>query len=315
MTKKINILFLGGAKRVSFAEHLKAAGKQRGLDVAIFSYELEKTVPIGKVAEVLIGLKWSDENIYTDLENVIAKHNIHIVLPFVDKAIEIAANLREHTCAFIPVSSMEICRTMFDKVQSSLWFDEKGIPQPPKYQTKDEVRYPAILKPRNGSASKGIIIAEKSQDIENVVWENYLAQEYIPNAIEYTVDCYVSQKGEPVSIVPRVRLETAGGEVTKTITKKNERLISIANKILQSGEFRGPITIQFITDENEKHYYVMEINPRCGGGVIASIEAGSKSLEMLLDEFEGKEIIEQNDWKENILMTRYMQEVIYANNN
>ena len=60
---------------------------------------------------------------------------------------------------------------------------------------------------------------------------------------------------------------------------------------------------------------MMEINPRCGGGVIASIEAGSKSLEMLLDEFEGKEIIEQNDWKENILMTRYMQEVIYANNN
>lgn len=312
--KQLNVLFLGGAKRVSFAEHLKAAGKQRGMDVAIFSYELEKTVPIGKVAEVLIGLKWSDGNIYTDLENVIAKHNIHIVLPFVDKAIEIAANLKTRTKAFVPVSSAEICRTMFDKVKSAVWFEEKGILQPSKYKSKADIRYPAILKPRNGSASKGIIIAEKSQDIENVVWENYLTQEYISNAIEYTVDCYVSQKGEPVLIVPRVRLETAGGEVTKTITKKNERLISIANKILQSGEFRGPITIQFITDENEKHYYVMEINPRYGGGVIASIEAGSMVLEMLLDEYEGKEIYKQNNWKDNLLMTRYMQEVIYANN-
>lgn len=188
--KQLNVLFLGGAKRVSFAEHLKAVGKQRGMDVAIFSYELEDTVPIGKVAEVLIGLKWTDKNIYTDLKNVIAKLDIHIVLPFVDKAIEIAANLREHTCAFIPVSSVEICRTMFDKVQSSLWFDEKGIPQPPKYQTKDEVRYPAILKPRNGSASKGIIIAKKSDDFENIEWANYLVQEYIPNAVEYRVDTH-----------------------------------------------------------------------------------------------------------------------------
>ena len=314
MTKKINILFLGGAKRVSFAEHLKLTGRQRGIEVAIFSYELEKTVPIGKVAEVLIGLKWTDKNIYTDLENAIAKHDIHIILPFVDKAIEIAANLREHTNAFIPVSSVEICRTMFDKVLSSLWFDEKGIPQPPKYQTKEEIRYPAILKPRNGSASKGIIIAKKSNDLENVEWENYLVQEYIPNAVEYTVDCYVSQNGEPKSIVPRVRLETAAGEVVKTITTRNEQLIAITGMILRSGEFRGPITIQFIADQNERHYYVMEINPRFGGGVIASIEAGSMVLEMLLDEYEGKGIVEQNDWKENLLMTRYMQEVIYANN-
>jgi carbamoyl-phosphate synthase large subunit len=311
---RLNVLFLGGAKRVSFAEHLKAAGKQRGMDVSIFSYELEKTVPIGKVAEVLIGLKWSDKNIYADLENVIEKHDIHIVLPFVDKAIEITANLKSRTKAFIPISSVEICKTMFDKVQSSDWFEEKGIPQPPKYKSKDDIKYPAILKPRNGSASKGIVIAEKSEDIENVVWENYLVQEFIPNAVEYTVDCYVSQKGEPTSIVPRVRLETAGGEVTKTITRKNDQLIAIADKILRSGKFRGPITIQFITDQNEKHYYVMEINPRFGGGVIASIEAGSMSLHMLLDEYEGKEIVEQKCWKENILMTRYMQEVIYANN-
>lgn len=312
--KQLNVLFLGGAKRVSFAEHLKAAGKRRGMDVSIFSYELEKTVPIGKVAEVLIGLKWSDKNIYADLENVIAKYNINIVLPFVDKAIEIAANLKNRTNIFIPISSVEICKTMFDKVRSSDWFEEKGIPQPPKYLSKEDVNYPAILKPRNGSASKGIIIAEKSEDVENVVWENYLVQEFIPNAVEYTVDCYVSQKGEPTSIVPRVRLETAGGEVTKTITKKNDQLIAIANKILRFGEFRGPITIQFIADQNETRYYVMEINPRFGGGVIASLEAGSMSLEMLLNEYEGKEIVEQNDWKENILMTRYMQEVIYANN-
>lgn len=313
--RQVNVLFLGGAKRVSFAEHLKAVGKQRGIDVAIFSYEMEKTVPIGKVAEVLVGLKWSDKNIYTDLEDVITKHNINIVLPFVDKAIEIAANLKGHTNAFIPISSEEICRTMFDKIQSSVWFEEKGIPQPPKYQTKDEIRYPAILKPRNGSASKGIVIANKSKEVEGVDLDKYLVQKYIPNAVEYTVDCYVSQKGIPTSIVPRIRLETAGGEVTKTITKYNQKLIDTAYKILQSGEFRGPITIQFIANNTEEQYYLMEINPRFGGGVISSIEAGSRTLEMLLDEYDGKEIYAITDWKENVLMTRYMKEVVYADNN
>ena len=42
--KEINILFLGGAKRVSLARKVIAAGEKLGVRVNIFSYELSPEV-------------------------------------------------------------------------------------------------------------------------------------------------------------------------------------------------------------------------------------------------------------------------------
>lgn len=79
--------------------------------------------------------------------------------------------------------------------------------------------------------------------------------------------------------------------------------------------FRGPITIQFIRNKQTGDAYVMEINPRLGGGVIAAIAAGGNMPAFLLDECEGKSPVAVDDWKENTLMTRYFKEVIfYADN-
>ena len=44
--RNINILMLGGAKRVAMAEQLMRAGKQLGVNVSIFSHELDAQEPI-----------------------------------------------------------------------------------------------------------------------------------------------------------------------------------------------------------------------------------------------------------------------------
>ena len=47
MRQAVNILMLGGAKRVSMARMLKDAGSRMGLDVELFSYELTpEVIPI-----------------------------------------------------------------------------------------------------------------------------------------------------------------------------------------------------------------------------------------------------------------------------
>lgn len=312
MDRNVNILFLGGAKRVSLARHLKTVGAARGLQVGIFSYELDRKVPIGIEGEVVKGLKWNDPKLMDDIEACIAKYHIDIVLPFVDPAIEVASRLKEAgSKAYIPVSGVEICRTMFDKVLSSEWFSLHGIPQPERYISRDGIRYPAILKPRGGSASKGIIVAYKPADLDNIDLSAYLIQEYISDRTEYTVDCYVSKVGEPVSIVPRIRLETAGGEAVRTRTLRDGQIIEVSRRILSSSEFRGPVTIQFLRNNAGGVLYVMEINPRFGGGVIASIEAGSRILDMLFAEFEGGVAALSDGWEDGMLMTRFFEEVIY----
>ena len=309
---QINILFLGGAKRVSIANHFKKAAMGIGYEVNIFSYELDEKVAIATVGKVIIGKRWKDENLLSDLKMNIDKFNINIVLAFVDPAISIISKLKE-LCpdVFIPVSDFGLCNIMFDKVLSANWFSEHNISQPLYYTNPDEINYPVILKPRRGSASKGIIICRSKEELPNVDYDQYLISEYISDHTEYSVDCYVNRDGEVTSVVPRIRLETAGGEAIRSKTIKDKTIIEESMKILMSGHFRGPITIQYIRDNTNGKVYVMEINPRLGGAVVTSIGAGSGIIKMILDEYLGNEVTPKTDWRDNTLMVRYFNEVIF----
>lgn len=314
---EINILFIGGAKRVSVANHFKRTAAEMGHNVDIYSYELEAKVPIACIGTVIIGKLWKDPELIEDLKSKIKDNNISIVLPFVDPAIYVASELKK-VCpnVFIPVSEPTLCNIMFDKVLSAEWFKEKNINQPGFYTDPISIHYPVILKPRKGSASKGIVVCKTKEELPNTDLSQYLIQDFIAEHTEFSVDCYVSQDGRVTSVVPRVRLETAGGEAVRSKTVKDEAIIAQSEKILTSGPFRGPITIQYIKNSNTGKVNVMEINPRLGGGVVTSIGAGSGITKMILDEFLGKSIAPVKDWKDNTIMVRYFQEVIfYADNN
>lgn len=98
-------------------------------------------------------------------------------------------------------------------------------------------------------------------------------------------------------------------------TRRDKDLIAISEKVLMSGDFKGPVTIQFLRDKKTGANYIMEINPRLGGGVITSIEAGADITEFILRDYLGGELKPCNDWKDKTLMTRYFKEVIfYADN-
>lgn len=318
MMKKVNILFLGGAKRVSLAEHLINAGKRLDIDISIYSYELDEKVPLASVGTILKGKKWSDAGLFSDLHKQIERNNISIVLPFVDPAIEVADLLKEgNNELFVPTCGRDICSIMFDKLLSEKWFIEKGLPIPPSYSKNDVIIFPVIVKPRRGSASKGILVIDDAgqwDKLENK--DDYVIQQYIVDREEYTVDCYVTTTGKIISIVPRLRIQTAGGEVMNSETRRDNDLIELSVKVLKSGDFKGPVTIQYLRDKKTGAIYIMEINPRLGGGVITSIEAGADITEFMLRDYLGEELLPCDNWKDRTLMTRYFKEVIfYADNN
>lgn len=309
----LGILFLGGAKRVSLANRIITTAKSMGYETRIFSYELEKEVPIASVGSVIIGLRWADPGIIDHLAETIRRNHIDIVLPFVDPAVEVAAALKGALPdIFVPVSPRELCAAMFDKVTADSLFRQKGVPVPENLGTRS--LFPQIWKPRKGSASSGIIIVENESDLPHASPREYLIQRYIPNAKEYTVDCYLSEEGKITSVVPRERLATVGGEVIRSVTVRDSELISLSRRILTSFPFRGPVTLQFLRD-SEGRTFLMEINPRLGGGVVASIAAGSRILEMLILESRGSHISPFDGWEENTLITRYLQETVFHDYN
>ena len=54
MSKKLNILFLGGGKRTSLAERFLESGRKMNLKVNIFSYEISNEVPINSMAKIIV---------------------------------------------------------------------------------------------------------------------------------------------------------------------------------------------------------------------------------------------------------------------
>lgn len=312
MTKKegsIGILFLGGAKRVSMGRHFINAAGAYGLKARLFSYELDENVPISTIATIILGKKWSDPDIISHLETVIERHDIDIIIPFVDGAVEIAARIPSHSC-YAPVCTPAIATMMFDKVLAAQLFEHENLPIPRTY-TKGAPRYPLIAKPRFGSASRGLKIINSPSDFRAVDLTANLVQEYIENKNEYTVDCFVTRQGDIIATVPRLRLETAGGEVTRTVTVDRDDIKQLTCLAINSLGLTGAITLQFLEDTADEHLMLMEINPRLGGGAVTAIAAGADIPSFIIGEALGKNLSPVTDWEPGILVARYMQETVF----
>ena len=316
MHRNLNILMLGGAKRVAMAEQLIRAGKRLGCNVKIFSHELSNQEPIASIGTIITGLRYSDPAVDAELDEIIARHNIHVVLPFVDPAIEVAARCKQrHSDVFVPVSSPEVSRAMFDKVLAADLYEQNGIAIPATY-SPENIAFPAILKPRTGSASRGIIVARSIEEVQAAPMplHQYLIQQYIEHREELTVDCYVGTfDHEAKCTVPRIRLATAGGEAIRTITQRNPELEKTAKSVLPALHLEGAVRLQFIHDIEAARYLLMEINPRLGGGVICSICAGADIASMIIEEAQDLNAMPRHDWRDKTLMTRYFKEVIFFN--
>lgn len=311
--RRVKILFLGGAKRVSMGNKFIEAGKRLGLEVELLSYELSSYVPVAEIAEIIIGKKWTDPDLPEALHQVITEKKIDILIPFVDGAVEVAARYRDrYGDVWVPVG--DACRAgeMFDKITADRIFKEAGLPVP-----SSKADFPLIAKPRFGSASKGIRILRSEEELTHLENpEDYLIQEYIAQRKEITVDCYVALSGEIICTVPRYRLETQGGEASVTRTFRSPEVERLAAATLKKTRLLGAVTIQMIERlgplaNGTPRYSLMEINPRLGGGAVCSCHAGTPLPEFILRDALGLSLEPCDDWKSDILITRYFSEVCF----
>ena len=313
MRRRVNVLFLGGAKRVSFGNKLISAGERLGLDVKIYSYELEPEVPISLIGGIIIGRRWSAPDILDHLRQVVGAYHIDIMLPFVDGAISIAgAYVGTYGDVWSPVVNPGKAETLFDKVLSAREFEAAGLSIPPTY-TGGRPVFPLIAKPRHGSASKGIEIIEGINEFRRIskTAGEYLIQTYYPHREEYTVDCYVTRRGEILCISPRRRLEVVGGEVSRTVTIDSSEIVKASTEAIDRLGLRGAVTLQYLRDLESGRLMLMEINPRLGGGVVCSIHAGADIPAMILTEAVGLPPEKSTHIKSGTMICRYFEEAVF----
>ena len=106
-----------------------------------------------------------------------------------------------------------------------------------------------IVKPDTASSSVGVYRVKDRSELDFFV--NYIEGAIIQSEIvgeEYTIDVLLDFNGNVISIVPRLRIETRAGEISKGITVKNPHLIAAAKKVIEAlpGAI-GCITVQCFT--------------------------------------------------------------------
>ena len=74
--------------------------------------------------------------------------------------------------------------------------------------------------------------------------------------------------------VPRLRIETRAGEVSKGLTSKGIVYDYLKDKLINLKGARGVITLQIFVNKKNKIFRAIEINPRFGGGYPLSYAAG-----------------------------------------
>lgn len=274
---------MGGGKRFSAAEKLIEAGRDLGVTVEIYAYELGHGLPIADIASVIQGRRFSDPKVRSNLAEVVKEYSIDIALPYHDQAIPLLARLSDQV--FVPTCTPALVEVFRSKIQSGQFFRRNALLTP-----AHSIKVPVIAKPDLGSASKGLLRFFEQERLDAFLKDQnsskYELQE-LWSGPEYSVDGYIALNSTFSHFVVRERLETLGGEVVRSRTVDIPEIDQICRKIVTISGVRGAITIQFILDNQSRRYGVMEVNARYGGGMLTSLGAGVPWFHILLRDYLG----------------------------
>ena len=242
-----------------------------------------------------------------------------VIVPTIDTELPIYAERIDELArlgARVACSNPEAVAIAADKRLTHVWLKSNGFPTV-RQGGLDEVcrdarswTFPVIVKPVFGSASVGVqriedpagLLALRGQGRDLIVQE-------IARGEEHTVHTYVDRRGQCLAAVPCRRLEVRGGEVSKGLTVRHERVMTLATQISQRlpGAY-GPLNVQiFLAPDGDMR--VIEINPRFGGGYPLADRAGMASPLWLLEEALGRRPRGVGDWQDDLAMLRYDEAV------
>jgi carbamoyl-phosphate synthase large subunit len=308
-----NILVLSSGRRVELIQLLKKSLNKIGLNGIVVGADASLLSPALYFADKHVVIpKVSDETYTSKLVELIKRYNISLVVPTIDTELMLLSSnkkvIEQQTKAVVMISDEGVIRLFSDKKDSITALKNLGFNVPKSFQLNDSIHFPVFIKPRYGSSSIGALKVSSEIQLKGMIelYGEMIIQENLIGK-EFTIDCVVSKKGIPTLIVPRERISTRSGEVLQGRVVKYPLLIGIAKKVLAQFSFYGPITIQGILVDDV--FYVIEVNPRLGGGVPMSVLAGASILEDLILDATGQEVDYHEDYRDGAVFLRYDQSI------
>lgn len=311
----MNILFTGVGRRIELIQAFRNAALVLNKNLKIYGADMAGTAPALAYCDFtrkVVAMK--DSGYIDDLLRICQEDSIALLIPTIDTDLLILSKNRERfetigTRVLISAPDMiSICR---DKNDTGSFFEKCGLlaPTPVNNWEKYDLGFPAFIKPKDGSSSINAFKVENEEELKvySEQIEDYIIQPFISGK-EYTIDIFCDWNGNPISIVPRERMQVRAGEVLKTQITMDEKMINEAKQICSAFKPCGPLTVQLIRDNNGDDWYI-EINPRFGGGAPLSMKAGARSAESILHLLDNEPVENNCNIENGAIYSRFDQSV------
>ena len=291
----MRILFTGVGRRIELLQAFRNAALVLNKDLKIYGADMAGTAPALAYCDFtrrVVAMK--DPGYIQNLLDICVADHIDLLIPTIDTDLLVLAENKEKFEAIgtrVMISAPEMIRICRDKNNTSQFFVDCGLhaPMPVNDWREYKSGYPAFIKPKDGSSSINAFKVENEEELEVYAGqvEDYIVQPFVSGK-EYTIDIFCDWNGNPISIVPRERLQVRAGEVLKTKIELDQIMIEESRKLCAAFKPCGPMTVQLIRDNAGIDWYI-EINPRFGGGAPLSMKAGARSAEAILKLMNGDE--------------------------
>lgn len=328
----MNILFTSAGRRNYLINYFKEALRGRG---KIFAADMQLTAPALVDADVAIQTpEIYDKNYISSLKKIVIENDIKAVIPLNDLELPIlSAHKKEFESlgAKVIVADEYAINVAFDKWKTVQFLESLGLESPKTYINlekakeaidKGELTFPLVIKPRWGSASIGICFPEKLRELELAyelqsidvnrtilakcskkdVGKAILIQEKLPNK-EYGMDVLNDFEGNYVGTFVRKKLSMRSGETDKAISVIEPRFEALGKALGEGLKHIGSMDCDVF--EKDGKLYVLELNPRFGGGYPFSHEAGMNTAAVYIEWLKGnKDIQHLNNFKEGLMFSK-----------
>lgn len=314
-----NILITSAGRRVSLVKSFQKTIKEYNKNAKVYTCDMNPFMSSAcQISDGFLQVpRVTDKKYINILKNFCKEKDISIIIPTIDTELSILAKIRNEfkkNGIFIAISSKEICDIFYLKNSTERFFHDNGFNTPKSINDIKKCSYPIFAKLNNSSCSIGAQIVYTPEQAKELSQDkNYQFQEYIEGE-EYTVDVFINSKEDIISVVPRLRVEVRAGEVSKAKTVKDKQIINEVKRLCKflKGAY-GCLTIQLFKTKENKIVFI-EINPRFGGGYPLTYLSGANFAKYLFEDFLGRNLEYNEDWKDNNIMLRYDAEVIVDGN-
>ena len=247
------------------------------------------------------------------VKSIIRKHKVKIIIPLLDiDAKKLSENFdvfkRSNVTLIAPPQN--ITKILVDKYKLFNFLTKNKIDCPKSYISKKEffkdlklnkIKYPVILKPRLGTSAKFIAKVNNKKELiffykfltENVNKsffgkkndkQSILIQQYIQGK-EFGLDLFNSIKKEYVFHLLKEKILISNGE-TQICKVSNNNISILSKKISRILLHNFMVDIDILKKRGK--YYIIDINPRIGGGYPFTHFAGCDMIKYLISQIKNK---------------------------